>query len=41
MVCPQLQQAASAERRTGTETFAPLADRREREDGQVAVHTAV
>lgn len=41
MVFPQLQQAATAEGRTGTETLAPLADRREWEDGQVAVYAAV
>jgi hypothetical protein len=37
----QLQQDASAKRRTGTETPAPASDSRERENGQMAVHATV
>lgn len=36
-----LQQAPVAEGRAGAEALAPSTDRREREDGQMAVHTAV
>ena len=37
----QFQQVAAAEGGTGTEAPSPAADRRERENGKVAVHAAV